>query len=264
MGLITLLSDFGLQDASVASAKAVFMQRLPKAEIIDISHLVEPYHLLQAAYLLSASYKNFPAGTCHVLLFDIFSEKTPSLILAEKDKQYFLAPDNGLLSLCFGESLLQVWKCLDLVPPANFKDWLNETAEITAKLQTNQPDDLQLEICQLKNAPQHCQPKVQSGSVECQVIHIDRFENIVINITREQFDTIGRGRSFRIVFMRDEEITQLSTHYHNVRSGDILCRFNSAGYMEIAINHGKAASLLGLRMHREKDAIYNTIKIYFE
>lgn len=263
MGYITLLSDFGLQDASVASAKAVLMQHSPGAEIIDISHLVEPYHLLQAAYLIAASYKNFPPGTCHVLLFDVFSEKIPRLVLAQKDDQYFLAPDNGLLSLCFGEGL-QVWKCLDLAPPAIFRDWLVKTADITKLLQTATPDMLNLEICELKNAPQHCQPKVQPGAIECQVIHIDRFENIVLNLTREQFDTIGRGRSFRIVFMRDEEITQLSMHYHNVRPGDILCRFNTAGYLEIAINHGKAASLLGLRLHREQDAIYNTIKILFE
>jgi S-adenosylmethionine hydrolase len=262
MGIITLLSDFGLQDASVASAKAAFMQQVPGAEIVDISHLVEPYHLLQAAYLLTSAYRNFPENTIHVLLFDVFSEKTPRLVLAQKAGQYFLAPDNGVLSLAFDNTIDHVWKCFELSQPLGFKDWLIKTATIVQKLQSGIPTDLQ--PFELKNAPHYCRPKVQPNSAECQVIHIDRFENVVINLTKEQFDTIGKGRPFRIEFMRDEAITQLSTHYQNVRSGDVLCRFNAAGYLEIAINHGKAASLLGLRLHREQDSIYNTIKIHFE
>ncbi len=264
MGIITLLSDLGLQDASVASAKAILIQGMPEAEIIDISHQVEPYHLLQAAYLLTASYKNFPPGTCHVLLFDIFSEKHPRLILAAKDQQYFISPDNGLLSLSFGTTLEHVWKCIDFEPPLGFKDWLKEIASIIKKLQQNTPSDLGLETCQLQHAPQHYQPHILGNAMECQVIHIDRFENVVLNLTQQQFDTIGRGRGFYIAYMRGEQIQQLSTHYQHVRNGDVLCRFNSAGYMEIAINHGKAASLLGLRLHKEKDQIYNTIKIVFE
>jgi S-adenosylmethionine hydrolase len=82
-------------------------------------------------------------------------------------------------------------------------------------------------------------------------------------MTRDQFDTIGRGRPFRIQFMRDEEITHLSTHYYNVGEGQKLCRFNATGFMEICINRGKAASLFGFKLHREKLFIYNTIKIYF-
>ena len=83
MGCITLLSDFGLADASVASAKGILIQHKPLANIIDISHQVEPFHLQQAAYLLLAAYSNFPKGTCHVLLFDIFSDNTPTMLLCE-------------------------------------------------------------------------------------------------------------------------------------------------------------------------------------
>jgi S-adenosylmethionine hydrolase len=100
--------------------------------------------------------------------------------------------------------------------------------------------------------------------VECHVIHIDRFENVVINLTKEIFEQVGKGRPFSIQFMRDEEIKQLSTHYYNVQEGEKLCRFNETGYLEIAINRGKAASLLGLQLHRDRRLMYNTIKVYFE
>lgn len=268
MGFITLLSDLGLQDASVASAKGILMQHVPQAAFIDISHLVAPYHLQQAAYLLAASYRNFPAGTCHLLLFDVFSEKEPRLVLCEQDGHYFLAPDNGVLSLAFGHPE-RVWKCFDLLPPGIFKDWLHELGKTALRLQSAPPDALGLEPCELRNAPQHCQPIVEANSAECQVIHIDRFENVVINITQQQFENLRRGRNFRIRFMRDEEITEISTHYYNVRPGEKLCRFNSTGYLEIAINRGNAASLFGLRMNKEphtrrEHQLYNTIKIFFE
>ena len=85
MGFITLLSDFGLQDASVASVKGVLAQHLPEARIIDISHELEPFYLQQAAYLLLSSYKSFPQHTCHILLFDVFYDATPKLVICEKD-----------------------------------------------------------------------------------------------------------------------------------------------------------------------------------
>jgi S-adenosylmethionine hydrolase len=263
MGCITLLSDFGLQDASVASAKGMLMQQVPGNTIIDISHLVEPFHLQQAAYLLLAAYRHFPKGTCHVLLLDIFSEKSPRLVLCEKNGHYFLAPDNGVLSLAFGTRIEQVWQCFELVTPGIFGDWLNETGKIIGQLQTQTPQALGLTPCTLKNAPNSWQPKIDEHIIECHVIHIDRYENVVVNVTKEQFETHRQDRPFRIEFMRDEEISQLSTHVYNVHDGMKLCRFNATGFLEIAINRGGAASLFGFKLSREKHLIYNSIKIYF-
>ncbi len=264
MGCITLLSDFGLQDGSVASVKGTLMQYTPQLPIVDISHLIEPYQLQQAAYIIASAYRSFPQGTCHVLLFDVFSEKNPRLLLCEHEGHYFLAPDNGILSLAFHAPLEQVWDCLELDNDHTFNDWLHQTGKVVRKLQTSKASELQLPSCILKNAPQHWKPKVEGKTVECHVIHIDRFENVVINLTRQEFEAIGQGRPFSIQFMRDEEINDLSKHYVNVRKGEKLCRFNSTGYLEIAINRGKAASLFGLQLHRDQHLMYNTIKIFFE
>lgn len=264
MACITLLSDFGLQDASVATAKGIIMQQAPGIQVVDISHLVEPYHLQQAAYLSSASYYNFPAGTCHILLFDIFSERSPTLILCAYNDHYFLSPDNGLLPLALNIVPENVWKCLELPAGAGLKDWLQETGRIANELQAKNPEALGLTKCTLKNAPQHWRPRIEANMAECHVIHIDRFENVVVNITRDEFEKTRNGRAFRIAFMRDEEITAISEHYNNVREGEELCRFNGTGYLEIAINRGKAASLFGLKLNKEQHLIYNTIKIFFE
>ena len=264
MGCITLLTDFGLQDASVASTKGILMQHAAQCPIIDISHTSEPFHLQQAAYLLAAAYNSFARGTCHVILFDVMSDINPHLILCQKDGHYFLAPDNGLLALAFPGGLENVWQCYELKEPNTFKDWIHRAGDIIAELQTKTPAQLKLPRCGLKNAPQQWQLKIDTNTVECHVIYIDRFENVVINITREQFNDIGNGRPFRIQFMRDEEITELTPFYGSVKESEKLCRFNSTGYLEIAINRGKAASLFGFRLHKEHHMIYHTIKIFFE
>ena len=105
MSCITLLSDLGVQDASLASAKGILMQHLPNTPIIDISNTIEPFHTQQAAYLLVAAYGHFNPNTVHIILFDIFASKTPRLVLTKRQDQYILAPDNGILPLAFGEEL---------------------------------------------------------------------------------------------------------------------------------------------------------------
>lgn len=263
MRCITLLSDFGLVDAKVASTKAMLMQYVPSATIIDLSHSVEPFYVQQAAYILASAYNSFPAGSVHVSLFDIFSERHPRLLLCRKDGHYFLAPDNGILSLATATGYDYVWQCLELQPEQTFKDWLVRVCEVIGMLSNHQADNLPLPKGLMRNMPTQLQPRIDGNMVECHVIHIDRFENVVVNITRQQFEEFSQGRTFRIQYIRNEAITTVSRRYTDVREGEKLCRFNSADYLEIAINKGKAASLLGLRLYQPQHVMYNTVKIIF-
>ncbi len=264
MSCITLLSDFGLQDATVASTKGILMQQCPKSQIVDISHSIEPFHLQQASYLLRAAYKNFPKNTCHLILFDIFYAKTPTMLLYKSDNQYFLAPNNGIIPLTFGEDINGVYRCFTIGNEDHLNSWINNAADIINMLEKTSIEELGLEEHETMVAPKNCRPIISGNSIECQVIHIDRFENVVLNITADEFHEVGKGRAFNITFMRDELIDRISVHYSAVNSGDKLCRFNHAGYLEIAINRGKAASLFGLKMKKEHQLLYNTIKIEFE
>ena len=263
MGCITLVSDLGLQDASVASVKGILMQYAPDADIIDISHDVAPYHVQQAAYLLASSCFHFPAGSCHIVLCDIFSERKPRMLLCEKGGQYFIAPDNGILSLAFGNTLESVYVCPLPVENTGLTTWTHTAANVARELQTKTPATLHLEASELKRAPTHWRPKPNGSTVECHVIHIDRYENVVLNITREEFASLGRNRPFKIEFARTESINEISNYYYDVKEGEKLCRFNNAGYLEICINKGQAASLFNLKLYGSKHLIYNFIKIHF-
>ncbi|MDR3679792.1 MAG: SAM-dependent chlorinase/fluorinase [Flavipsychrobacter sp.] len=261
MSCITLLTDFGLQDATVASAKGILMQHTPLLPIVDISHQVTPHQVMQAAYLLLSAYKNFPPGTCHVVLVNVFYDKAPRMVLCEKDRHYFLAPDNGLLSLAFNET--EGYSCYQWHHESTFKDWLNETGKAIEHIQVATEKNAYTP-CTLQKATDRYAPKINADSAECRVIHIDHYENIIVNITREQFETAARGRNFRIEYMRGEAITTLNHSYAEVKKSERLCRFNSAGYLEIAIKDGNAAGLFGLRVYQEQHVIYNSIKIFFE
>ncbi len=98
------------------------------------------------------------------------------------------------------------------------------------------PDAVYLE----KNA---LRPLLGENWIEGQIIFIDNFENVIVNITQEQFEQQRKGRRFKIVFKRDETIDRISGSYADVPQGEKLVLFNSAGYMEIAINKGNAAGL---------------------
>lgn len=117
-------------------------------------------------------------------------------------------------------------------------------------------------------------PTLGDNWIEGQIIFIDHFENVIVNINREQFEEQRKGRSFRIVFKRDEMIDHISESYADVAEGEKLALFNSAGYLEIAINKGNAAGLFGLKGFTEKNShskqfmqhqlFYQTVRVYFE
>src|SRR4029079_10034491 len=117
-------------------------------------------------------------------------------------------------------------------------------------------------------------PLLGAKFIEGQIIFIDNFENVIINITKEEFEEQRRGRSFKIVFKRDEIIEKISETYADVHESEKLALFNSANYLEIAVNKGNAAGLFGLEGYKEKVNIqtqymqnrllYQTVKIYFE
>ncbi len=257
MSSITLLSDFGLHDASVAIAKGVLMQHtaLP---IIDISHEITPFQTPQAAYLLSTSWKNFPPGSIHILLFDMFAGKPPALILCQHRQQYFLTADNGMLPMAIGD--VPAYMVAELESDNIFIQWLSEAGKIISKLQGADVNTLNLPAHQLRKAKPLASPVIGPDHIACDVIHIDHYGNVVLNINRLQFDEQRNGRNFRLSFMTVEEITELSNSYTDVREGVKLCRFNSNGHLEICINRGRAANLFGLKLGSK----HNNIKIYFE
>jgi S-adenosylmethionine hydrolase len=267
MALLTLTSDFGQQDYLVGAVKAQLLQINPSFNIIDISHSLSPFNYPQAAYICRSAFKNFPDYSYHLILVNLFEKKPEQLLLAFHRNQYFLSADNGLLNMILEESPEMVIGIpLDKTANKNtlycatvMGNAINQLVQGESIRNIGVPDVAYTE----KN---HLRPLLDNNWIEGQIIFIDNFENVIVNITREQFEEQRKGRSFRIVFKRDEVIDRISESYADVAEGEKLALFNSAGYLEIGINKGNAAGLFGLKGFSDQSTqlFYQTVRIFFE
>ncbi|CAN5432963.1 SAM-dependent chlorinase/fluorinase [soil metagenome] len=276
MPIITLTSDIGQHDFLAGAVKGQLLQANNLFTLIDITHQLSPFNYPQAAYVCRNAIKNFPKGTYHLILVNLFDEKPDYMLLAEHDGHYIGCADNGLLTMIL-EELPQKVVSLSLEKTEQ-KDTLYCTSvfarafnELTNGKTLADIGDAGVSI-QVKNA---LRPLLGDTWMEGQIIFIDNFENVIVNITRDDFEEQRRGRSFKIVFKRDEVIDKISDTYADVQEGEKLALFNSASYLEIAINKGNAAGLFGLQGFSEKQnqgqsqylnnrLFYQTVKVYFD
>lgn len=271
MSLITLTSDIGPQDFLSGAVKGQLLQAGPEFTLIEISHNLPPFNFPQAAYVCRNAFRQFPAYTFHVVLVNLFDKKPDQLLMAYHNEQYILCADNGLLTMILEEKPeLVIGLPLDKTQQRNTLYCTRVMTDAIRKLQSG----MSLQQIGTPDVPivekNHLKPFVSDNWIEGQIIFIDHFENIILNITREQFEEQRKGRSFRIVFKRDEVIDTISETYADVPEGEKLALFNSAGYLEIAINKGNAAGLFGLQGFTEKSQnqqnrlFYQTARILFE
>jgi S-adenosyl-L-methionine hydrolase (adenosine-forming) len=276
MSLITLTTDIGQRDFLVGGIKGQLLQHVTDAVIIDITHQLSPFNYPQAAYVCRNAIKNFPAGTVHLVMVNLFDQKPGHLLLAEHNGYYIGCADNGLLTMILEELPEKVVALpMDKTAQKNavyctsiFGKAINELAA-GKKLEDAGDPSVSIHV---KNA---LRPMLGNNWIEGQIIFIDNFENVIVNITQEEFEAQRKGRSFKIVFKRDEIIERISDTYADVPEGEKLAMFNSASYLEIAINKGNAAGLFGLQGFSEKQVqsqnqyvnnrlFYQTVKVYFE
>lgn len=255
---ITLLTDLGTRDASVSMAKAVLLQHAPHARITDITHRVPQHGLIQAAYLLLSAYAHFPKETIHIVPIDVFNADTVRILLTKQEGYWFIAPDNGLLPLAFGNLSENMWLCYALPHPVSFNEWMEHAGKIVAQVVAG--NALPYTPHAVDTTHRILQPIATGDGVDCNVLHIDPYQNVVLDITQQQFETIVGDRPFTIKTLRMKNITTISKNYNDVEVGEPLCRFNSAGFLEIALNHAQAAAYLGLDPSNPR---YEAIKIFF-
>lgn len=275
MPLLTLTSDIGQQDFLIGAVKGQLLQTNELFSLVDISHSLSPFNYPQAAYVCRNAIKNFPAGTFHLILVNLFDEKPEHMLLAEHNGHFIGCADNGLLTMIL-EEVPQ--KTVALALDKNQQKNTLYCASVFAKAFNQLIAGKNLEEVGDAGVSIHVKnplrPMRGSDYIEGQIIFIDNFENVIVNIHRDEFEEQRKGRSFKIVFKRDEVIDRFSETYADVNEGEKLALFNSAGYLEIAINKGNAAGLLGLQNFSEKQLqqsqymnsrlFYQTVKVYFE
>lgn len=275
MPLLTLTSDIGQQDFLVGAIKGQILQANDQFNIIDITHQLPPFNYSQAAYVCRNAIRNFPEDTFHLVLVNLFDEKPDHLLLAEHKGHIIGCADNGLLTMILEEVPQQVVALpLDKTQQKNTIYCTSIFAQAFASLLSGKKITELGDPGVSMRVKNPLRPLLGNNWIEGQIIFIDNFENVIVNITREEFEEQRKGRSFKIVFKRDEVIDRMSDTYADVNEGEKLALFNSAGYLEIAINKGNAAGLFGLQGFSEKQQqqsqyqsnrlFYQTVKVHFE
>ncbi len=246
MPVVTITSDFGLEDYYLAILKGALLCRQPALQLIDITHNIKQYDIVQAAFVVKNAYSSFPKGSIHILSINNCYAPKATFLAVKYDGHYFLAPDNGVFSLLFGQNQLEMYE-LEYHSDAPLP-WKDAYAQAVGHLAGGMPiNEIGIPIAAIEQRFSF-RPVVDKSSVKGTVVHVDYYENAIVNISRELFEQTANKRPFAIFFKGHQPLRQLSKGYADVPVGETLCFFNSADLLEIAINMGKASSLLGLKV----------------
>ena len=248
--VITLLTDFGMADHYVAAMKGVILGIRPDVQLVDISHEIAPFAISEAAYTLAHAWSCFPHGTVHLVVVDpgVGSSRRP--ILADVDGHFFVAPDNGVLTMVF--DAVPGYEVREILADRYFRHPVSRTfhgrdifAPVAAHVATGEPalnfgpaidDWIRLPFV----TPIRSGPDTWQG----QVLKIDRFGNIITSFASKNFGEIA-GRSFELHVGRGVTCQYFANYAASPDSG-VFVIHGSTGYIEISANQQSAANLLGV------------------
>jgi len=250
--VITLTTDFGLSDHYVGTMKGVLLSRCPRVRIVDISHEIRPFSILAGAYAISQAAPYFPAGSVHVVVIDPGVGTPRKPLLVEAADQFFIAPDNGVLSLILHRDPRAItWEISNEAlmlptPSATFhgRDIFAPAAAAIA-CGAAKPDDVGPVIAQpVLHAdlfPRQMGPNLWRGTV----LSVDRFGNIITNFKAADYSGLS-SQPFALR-LAGFEINQLVQTFGDATTGLCFAYFGSSGYVEIGMNQQSAADLLKVK-----------------
>jgi S-adenosylmethionine hydrolase len=246
--VIALTTDFGQADGYVGIMKGVILGICPQAALVDVCHEIRPQAVRQAAYVLKSAVPYFPYGTVHLVVVDpgVGSERRP--IVAQTERAVYVAPDNGVLSLTLAQDAPRFAVQLSdshyhLTPASATFHGRDIFAPAAAHLACGvdpreMGDEISpSELVTLRDIEPVRQPE---GSWLGEVLHIDRFGNLVTSFPGTQIST---GWSIQFA---GESIPGLSRTYADVEPGELVAYVGSSGHLEIAVRGGSAAARLGM------------------
>ena len=257
MAIITLTSDWGQSDYYVAAVKGAILSALPDATIVDITHNIEPWDIASAAFIIRNCYKNFPEGTIHIIGVETEESSDKPHVALKANGHYFIGTDNDIFSLILGDTPYEA-VTIEVIQDSDYFTFTTRDrfVKVAAMIANGLPFS---EIGKPYPKIRECisfQPTIDANSIHGIVTYIDSYENAVTNITKELFDKIRNGRNATIKFGK-YEINKICRSYTEVPIAEKLALFGTHGYLEIGMNHGKAASLLGLSRNTSVDISFN-------
>lgn len=257
--IITLTTDFGTSDYYVAAMKAVLLNIVPQIRLVDISHNIPPQDVMAGAWVLKNSAHLFPPGTVHLVVVDpgVGTKRKP--IGLKINDHFFVGPDNGIFSLLTNDNNYSATQL------TNDEYWNQKTesstfhgrdifAPVAAHLSNGVPlFKMGKKIEQLVNY-RWALPIADDDGVQGWVMHIDRFGNLITNISEDMIKSIAAPNEIKL-YVGNTILKRLHTTFADVEEGEPLGYIGSSGMLEIAINKGSAKEMLGVKKGASVSAI---------
>ena len=247
--IIALLTDFGLGDQYVAAMKGVILSINPLAQIVDITHEVQPQRIRQAGYLLWSVYKYFPRRTVFVNVVDpeVGSKRR---IVAVRTKQFiFLAPNNGLLDFILNEEkAIEEIEVTEKDAKKYILDDISSTfhgRDIFAPLAAHISKGLRLKRLGIPLNPIPIVPQFvhsQTDAKKAQILHIDCFGNIITNLVMNGTEQVHKN--IKAISIGSNLVSQVIHYYDEAPSNTPCLIVGSNGLVEISVKNKNAAHLL--------------------
>ena len=248
--VIALLTDFGTRDHYAGAMRGVVLGICPEATLADITHDIGPQDVLGGAIELAAAFRFFPTGTVFLAVVDPGVGSARRAIAAAAGDYTFVAPDNGLLTVVFQETppaqIVELTERQYALPTVSRtfegRDRFAPAAAWLAKGLNLRDLGAPLDSWQRLVIPE---PAIEGDQLGGEVLHVDRFGNLVTNITRRQLESFAGGQVIRVA-IGQRRIEGVVGSYSEVGTGSTCALYGSSDRLEIAVNGGSAADQLGL------------------
>lgn len=251
--LVTLTTDFGTRDPYVAEMKGVLLTQGPAdLRVLDLSHEIGAHDVTEAAIFLRASVPRFPSGTIHVAVIDPGVGGSRRPLAAHFQGQFLVGPDNGIFAFLFDGTE----KIFELDAATAAPNGLSATfhgRDLFAPAAARLANGAKLSsLGKPASGAAHLpfpMVELEGDALHAQILHVDRFGNLITNVTRETlqgFLAMG-NRSDAIFRVGTHQIHGLQNHYAESEKGKPLALIGSSDLLEIAVREGNAAEKLGAR-----------------
>lgn len=250
MAIVTLTTDFGTKDPFAGIMKGVILGIAPRAQIVDLTHQLPAFQITAGALAISDAWRFFPKKTVHVVVVDpgVGSARRP--IVIEAGGHYFIGPDNGVLTLAAQQAGKPRARHL-----TNRKYFLREVSQTFHGRDVFAPVAAHLAKGSVRPAalgpvitdaatltlpkPERISTRTWSG----EVIHVDRFGNLITNFHLREFADLARGRISLLAGIHP--VDYMVRSYAEAPPGEPVAILGSSGYLEIVLNQDSASARLG-------------------
>jgi S-adenosylmethionine hydrolase len=244
-GLLTLTTDFGTDGPYVAAMKGIILGLAPGTQLVDVSHAIAPQNILEGAFVLAGIIDAFPPGTVHLAVIDPGVGTDRRMIAALVADQWFVLPDNGLLSAVLrGRPPIGIWSITNpairrrtVSPTFHGRDIMAPAA--AHLLRGGDPAQLGPELAKVVTLS-NFDPRDDEHGLVGEVIFRDAFGNLITNVRSERLMV----HSSWAVEIAGSRVEGLSRTYGERPTGTLVALEGSTGWIEVAVVNGDAARQL--------------------